>query len=344
MSTIALISGITGQDGSYLSELLLEKNYIVWGMIRKTTADRMQNINHLLDNKNLILRYGDLTEGTSICNILSEIKSTYVDLKVLEIYNLGALTHVKLSFELPEYVTNVNALGVLRFLEAIRLSGFPEKIRFYQASTSEMMGKVTEVPQTETTPFYPRSPYGVAKLYGYWIVKNYRESYNLFACNGILFNHTSIKRDESFVCRKITKGLAKIISGTSENLVLGNIHSQRDFGAAKDYVRGMWLMLQQDTPDDFILCSGETHSIKELVEKAFGMKGFDIQWKGAGINEIGFDSITGKELIVISEKFYRPAEVDLLLGDCTKAKTILNWQPECTFDQLIKEMVEYDCQ
>lgn len=340
----AFITGISGQDGSYLTELLLEKNYTVWGMIRKSTATiKAQHIQHLLEHPNLHLRYGDLTEGNTICNIIREIKEKNPDLERLEVYNLGALTHVGLAFEMPEYTANVNALGVLRVLEAIRTSGYQEKIRFYQASTSELFGKVMEVPQTEKTPFYPRSPYAVSKIYGYYITKNYRESYNLYACSGMLYNHDSIRRDEIFVTRKITKGLSDILHGRCAYITLGNIYASRDIGSAKEYVRGMWTMLQQDKPDDYILCSNETHTIKEFVEKAFKLKGFDIQWKGTGLDEVGYDAITGKELIFISKEFYRPAEVDLLLGDSTKAFTELGWKHECTFDQLIEEMVNHDC-
>ena len=343
MDKIALITGITGQDGSYLAELLLEKEYQVWGMIRKSSAtNKMQNIQHLLIHKNLTLKYGDVTDSNAITTILQDIKDKY-EVERLEIYNLGALTHVGLSFEMPEYTANVNGIGVLKLLEAIRKSGYSENIRFYQASTSEMFGKVQSVPQTLSTPFYPRSPYGVAKLYGYWITRNYRESYGLYTVSSILFNHESERRDEIFVTRKITKAIADIIHGRSDKLILGNINACRDFGHAKDYVRGMWLMLQQDTPEDYILATNETHSIREFVEKAFALKGFDIKWKGEGLDEIGYDSNTGRELVFISAEFFRPAEVDLLLGDNSKAVETLGWTQEYTFDTLVQEMIDHDC-
>ena len=292
---IALITGITGQDGSYLSELLLEKKYVVWGIIRRSSNINTQRIEHI--RKDLILKYGDLTDSICLVNILNEIKNKYTNLNKLEIYNLAAMSHVKVSFEVPEYSTDVNANGTLRMLEAIKNCGYSDKIKFYQASTSELYGKVQEIPQTEETPFYPRSPYAVSKLYSYWIVKNYREAYNLFACNGILFNHESPRRGLTFVTRKITLGLSKILKGEENKLVLGNIDSKRDWGHAKDYVKGMWLILQQETPDDFILSTNETHSVREFIEKSFSLKGFDIKWKGTGINEIGYDSKTNRELI-----------------------------------------------
>lgn len=343
MNKIALITGITGQDGSYLAELLLEKNYQVWGMIRKSSAtNKMQNIEHLLQHPNLTIKYGDITDSNALSGILQQIKDKY-DIDRLEIYNLAALTHVGLSFDLPEYTINVNGVAVLKFLEAIRKSGYMDQIRFYQASTSEMFGKVQATPQTLTTPFYPRSPYGVAKLYGFWITKNYREAYNLFACNGILYNHESKRRDEIFVTRKITKGLADIVHGRKDRLILGNIHSSRDFGHAKDYVNGMWLMLQQDQPDDYILSTATSYTIQAFIEKAFMLKGFNIQWKGEGLNEIGYDSNTGRELIFISSEFFRPSEVDHLLGDNSKAVNELGWQQEYNFDKLVEEMVTNDC-
>ena len=340
---VGLITGITGQDGSYLAELLLEKNYKVWGIIRRASDINTKRIDHLYHNKNLVLRYGDLTDSSNILHILYEIKSTYEDLKRLEIYNLAAMSHVKVSFEMPEYTGNVDGLGVLRFLEGIRSSGMQDKIRFYQASTSELYGKVQEIPQKETTPFYPRSPYGVAKLYGFWITKNYRESYNLFACNGILFNHESPRRGPTFVTRKITRGLNMILSGERDRLTMGNIDAKRDWGHAKDYCYGMWLMLQQETPDDYVLATNEEHTVREFIEKAFSLKGMNIKWKGEGVNEIGYDEETGKELIFISEKYFRPAEVDKLLGDASKANKVLGWKPQCSFDELVKEMVEQDC-
>ncbi len=344
MCKVALITGITGQDGSYLAELLLEKNYEVWGIIRRSSSINTGRIDHIFNSLNL--RYGDLSEPVNIMNILNEIKKTYVDddFQRLEVYNLAAMSHVKVSFDMPEYTCDIDAAGTLRILEAIRNCGIPlEKVRFYQASTSELYGKVVEVPQKETTPFYPRSPYGVAKLYAYWITKNYREAYDMYTCSGILFNHESPRRTHNFVTRKITLGLDKIISGKQENLVLGNINSLRDWGHAKDYVRGMWMIMQNDTPDDFVLSTNEYHSVREFVEKAFALKGFDIKWKGEGVNEIGYDEKSGRELILVSEKYFRPTEVDELLGDSSKAQHELGWKPTYTFDELVEEMVEHDC-
>ena len=339
---IALITGITGQDGSYLAELLLEKQYKVWGIIRRSSNINTSRIEHILDK--LILRYGDLSDSVNLLNILNEIKNKYEYIDRLEIYNLGAMSHVKVSFDMPEYTGDVDGIGVLRLLEASRNCGISlNKIRFYQASTSELYGKVVEVPQKETTPFYPRSPYGVAKLYAYWIVKNYREAYGMYACSGILFNHESPRRGHNFVTRKITIGLNKILKGIDNKLILGNINSLRDWGHAKDYVEGMWRILQQPTPDDFVLSTNEYHSVKEFIEKSFALKGFIVKWKGEGINEIGYDEITGKELIFISEKYFRPSEVDELLGDSTKARTELGWKCNYSFDDLIKEMVNEDC-
>ncbi len=341
---IAVVTGITGQDGSYLTELLLEKNYIVYGIIRRSSSINTERIEHLYSNQNLILRYGDLTDISNISMILSEIRETYSDtFERIEIYNLAAMSHVKVSFELPIYTANVDAVGTLNMLEAIRSSGLEHKVRFYQASTSELYGKVQEVPQKETTPFYPRSPYGVAKVYGFWIVKNYRESYSMFCCNGILFNHESPRRGPTFVTRKITRGLNMILKGERDKLIMGNLDSKRDWGHAKDYVEGMWRMLQQDTPDDYVLSTNEYHSVREFIEKAFLLKGFHILWKGKGINEIGYDKETGKELIFVSEKYFRPAEVDELLGDSTKARRELGWKPTYSFDELVKEMVDEDC-
>ena len=338
---IALITGITGQDGSYLTELLLDKGYLIYGIIRRASDINTKRIDHLYDNPNLKLRYGDLTDSSNIINIINEIKNE--NLERLEIYNLGAMSHVKVSFEMPEYTANTDGLGVLRLLEAIRFSGIQDKIRFYQASTSELYGLVQEVPQRESTPFYPRSPYGVAKLYGYWITKNYRESYGMFACNGILFNHESPRRGPTFVTRKITRGLNDIIKGKTDKLVMGNLDAKRDWGHAQDFVEGMWRMLQADEPKDYVLSTNEFHSVREFIEKAFLLKGFDIKWKGEGLNEIGYDANTGKELIFVSEKYFRPAEVDELLGDSTKARSELGWVPKYSFDDLVKEMVEYDC-
>ncbi len=340
---ISLITGITGQDGSYLAELLLEKNYIVWGLIRRASVINTTRIDHLMSCPNLILKYSDVNDGLNISLILAEIKNKYPELDILEVYNLAAMSHVKVSFEIPEYTVETDGVAVLKILDAIRLSGYSDKIRFYQASTSELYGKVMEIPQTETTPFYPRSPYGVAKLYAYWITKNYREAYGLFACNGILFNHESPRRGETFVTRKITKGLSSIIRGDIDNIILGNIDSKRDWGHAKDYVRGMWLMLQSNEPKDYILSTNEFHSVREFVEKSFKLKGFDIKWYGSGLEEVGYDSHTKKTLIKISEKYFRPTEVEELLGDSKKARTELGWKPSYAFEELVKEMVEEDC-
>jgi GDPmannose 4,6-dehydratase len=340
---IALITGITGQDGSYLAELLLEKEYIVYGIIRRSSSINTNRIDHIFNNKNLILKYGDLSDGTCLLEILYEIKNKYTDMERLEVYNLGAMSHVKVSFEIPEYTADIDGVGTLRLLNAIRSSGLESKTRFYQASTSELYGKVMEVPQTEKTPFYPRSPYGVAKLYGFWITKNYRESYDMFACSGVLFNHESSRRAHNFVTRKITIGLGKILRGETDKLVLGNLDAKRDWGHAKDYCHGMYLILQSDKPDDYVLSTNEFHSVREFVEKAFALRGFNIAWKGEGINEVGYDTNTGRELIFVSEKYFRPAEVEELLGDSTKARTELGWIPSCTFDELVKEMVEADC-
>jgi GDPmannose 4,6-dehydratase len=342
MTKVALITGITGQDGSYLAELLLEKNYKVVGIIRRSSNINTQRIEHIYSK--LILRYGDLTDGINITNVLNEIKNTTEHLEVLEIYNLAAMSHVKVSFELPEYTGNVDGLGTLRILESVKNCGIPiEKIRFYQASTSELYGKVMEIPQRETTPFYPRSPYGVAKLYGFWITKNYREAYGMYACSGILFNHESPRRGHNFVTRKITIALNNILKGKQDKLVLGNIDSLRDWGHAKDYVYGMWQILQQEVADDYVLSTNEYHSVREFVEKSFGLKGFTIKWRGKGTDEVGYDENTGKVLIVISEKYFRPTEVEELLGDSTKARTELGWIPKYSFDELVREMVEYDC-
>ena len=343
MTKVAFITGITGQDGSYLAELLIEKGYDVWGIIRRSSNINTNRIEHIFDK--LVLRYGDLTDSSNLFNVLTEIKTKYGNcLDRLEVYNLGAMSHVKVSFEMPEYTADVDGVGTLRLLEAIRSCGIPnDNVRFYQASTSEMYGKVVEVPQKETTPFYPRSPYGVAKLYGYWITKNYRESYGMYACSGILFNHESPRRGHNFVTRKVTIAIGNILKGKQEKLVLGNIHSLRDWGHAKDYVEGMWRMLQQEKADDYVLSTNEYHTVKEFVEKAFALKGFVIKWRGSGVDEIGYDEVTNHELICVSEKYFRPAEVDELLGDSTRARTELGWEPKHTFDELVKEMVESDC-
>ena len=342
MSKVAFITGITGQDGSYLAELLLEKGYDVWGIVRRSSNIITTRIDHIFNK--LTLRYGDLTDSSNLLNLLMEIKNTYPLIERLEVYNLGAMSHVKISFDMPEYTCDVDAMGTLRLLEAIRMCNIQlNKIRFYQASTSEMFGKVVEVPQKETTPFYPRSPYGVAKLYSYWITKNYRESYGMFACSGILFNHESERRAHNFVTRKITMALGNILNGKQDKLVLGNINSLRDWGHARDYVEGMWLMLQRETPDDYILSTNEYHSVREFVEKSFLLKGMNIKWKGEGIDEIGYDEDTGRELIFISDKYFRPSEVDELLGDSSKAKKELGWSPKISFDELVRLMVENDC-
>ena len=341
MPKVALITGITGQDGSYLAEFLIKKGYYVWGIIRRSSNINTHRIEHIFDK--LTLRYGDLTDSSNLLNVLIEIKNKYLDLGMLEVYNLGAMSHVKVSFEMPEYTCDVDAMGTLRLLESLRICGIDMgKIRFYQASTSEMYGKVVEVPQKETTPFYPRSPYGVAKLYSYWITKNYRESYNMYACSGILFNHESPRRGHNFVTRKVTIALGNIVAGKQDKLILGNINSLRDWGHAKDYVEGMWLMLQQEIPDDFVLSTNEYHSVREFVEKSFALKGFQIKWRGTGVNEVGYDEITGRELVFISDKYFRPAEVEELLGDSTKARTELGWVPRCSFEELVKEMVDAD--
>lgn len=343
MSKVAFLTGITGQDGSYLAELLLSKNYIVHGLIRRSSSINTGRIDHIFTNKNLILHYGDLTDSSCLNAILSTIKQKYSDMDRLEIYNLAAQSHVKVSFEMPEYTADADAFGTLKLLEAIRSNDLMSIARFYQASTSELYGLVQEIPQKETTPFYPRSPYGVAKLYAYWIVKNYRESYNMFACNGILFNHESERRGHNFVTRKITMGIQKILTGETDRLVMGNIDSERDWGHAEDYVEGMWRILQHDVPEDFVLATGEKHTVRKFIEKAFALKDIEIVWKGEGVNEIGYDKNSGVEYVFIDEKYYRPAEVELLLGDATKANTVLDWRPKVDFDTLVKRMIDYDC-
>lgn len=339
---IAFITGITGQDGSYLAELLLSKNYIVHGLIRRSSTINTMRIEHIFNDKNLKLHYGDITDSSCLQKILNLIKNTYSNMERLEIYNLAAQSHVKVSFEMPEYTADTDAFGTLKLLEAIRNNNLEKKARFYQASTSELYGKVQETPQSETTPFYPRSPYAVAKLYAYWIVKNYREAYGIFACNGILFNHGGVRRGHNFVERKITLGLGKILRGETDRLVMGNIDSMRDLGNAEDYVEGMWRMLQADEPDDYVLSTDETHSVREMIEVAFGMRGFDIKWEGCGINEIGYNAKTGQALIFIDEKYYRPTEVEVLYGDSTKARNILGWEPKTSFKTLIEMMVNHD--
>ena len=347
MLKIALVTGITGQDGSYLSEFLLAKDYVVWGIIRRSSSINTSRIDNEYNNPRLKLRYGDLSDSSCLHEIINEIKRTYFDTALsdrLEIYNLGAMSHVKVSFDIPEYTADVDAVGTLRLLNTIRSTGMEKITRFYQASTSELYGKVVEVPQNENTPFYPRSPYGVAKLYSHWITKNFRESYGMYACSGILFNHESPRRGPTFVTRKITIALGNIINGKQDKLILGNIDAKRDWGHAKDYIEGMWLMLQNENgPDDFVLSTNEFHTVREFVEKAFSLKGFNIQWKGSGLDEVGYDTISGRELIFISDKYFRPAEVEELLGDSTKARALLGWAPKYTFDELVKEMVDTDC-
>ena len=328
----ALITGITGQDGSYLAELLLEKGYEVHGVIRRSSSMNTGRINHIYDNPNLKLHYGDVTDSLTILNILKKYPPD-------EIYNLAAQSHVAVSFETPEYTATVDALGTLKILESVRILNLDQYTKIYQASTSELYGKVQEVPQKETTPFYPRSPYGVAKLYGYWIVKNYRESYNMFACSGILFNHESPRRGFNFVTKKIVDGL-KDFKENGKILRLGNMNALRDWGHAKDYVRAMWLMLQQNTPDDYVIATGVQYSVRQFVEACAPYFDIDIEWSGEGENEIGTDRKTGKVAIVVDKKYYRPAEVETLLGDPSKAKSVLGWEPEYDFNSLVKEMCE----
>ncbi len=336
---IALVTGITGQDGSYLAEFLLSKGYEVHGLIRRSSSFNTWRIDHLYKDVHqqdgLHLHYGDLTDSVSIISLVKEIQPD-------EIYNLAAQSHVKVSFETPEYTANADGLGILRILEAIRLLGMTDKIKLYQASTSELFGLVQETPQTEKTPFYPRSPYGVAKLYAYWMVKNYREAYNMFACNGILFNHESPRRGQTFVTRKITMALCNIKMGKQEKLYLGNMDAKRDWGYAKEYVESMWLMLQQDKPDDYVVATGETHTVREFVEESCKVLDMDIEWKGKGVNEKGVDKKTGKVIVEIDPMYFRPTEVDLLLGDATKAKNKLGWKPKTKFKDLVKIMIESD--
>jgi len=340
---VAFVTGITGQDGSYLAELLLEKNYNVHGLIRRSSLINTGRIEHLFHHSNLKLHYGDMTDGSCLFMCLNMIKNTYPNMDVLEVYNLAAQSHVQVSFEMPEYTADTDAFGTLKLLEAIRNNNLDNITRYYQASTSELYGLIQEVPQNEKTPFYPRSPYGVAKLYGFWIVKNYREAYKMHCSNGILFNHESERRGHNFVTRKVTIGLGKILRGEEDKLVMGNIDSFRDWGHAKDYVEGMWLILQNDIPDDYVLATGEMHSVREFIVNAFSQRGFDIKWKGVGVEEIGYDETTGRELIFINAKYFRPTEVELLLGDSTKAKNVLKWKPKIKFDELVKLMVNIDC-
>jgi len=337
----ALITGITGQDGSYLTELLLEKDYEVHGIVRRSSVQKLDRIEHLLEldekkpYRRLFLHYGDLTDSSSIFNIIKAVQPD-------EIYNLAAQSHVRVSFEIPEITANCDALGTLRILESVKALDLQNKTKIYQASTSELYGKVIEVPQTENTPFYPRSPYGVAKLYSFWMIKNYREAYNMYAVNGILFNHESERRGETFVTRKITLIASKIALGLEDTLYLGNLYAKRDWGHAKDYVEAMWLMLQQDKPEDFVIATGEEHSVKEFVIEVFKHLGIEIEWKGEGLNEIGINKSNGKIIVKIDPYFFRPTEVDILKGDNTKAKTQLGWSPRISFQQLVKNMTVHD--
>lgn len=345
----ALITGVTGQDGAYLADFLLRKGYIVHGVKRRASSFNTERIDHLyqdphVNHRNFILHYGDLTDSTNLIRIVQETQPD-------EIYNLGAQSHVQVSFETPEYTANGDGLGVLRILEAIRILGLQHKTKFYQASTSELYGLVQEVPQSEKTPFYPRSPYGVAKLYGYWITVNYRESYNMFACNGILFNHESPQRGETFVTRKITRAVARIALGLEDKLWLGNLDAQRDWGHAKDYVEGMWMIMQHDTPDDFVLATGRTTYIRDFVRMAFREVGVELEFKGVGEQEIGIVASTansqypltpGQEVVAVDPRYFRPAEVDLLIGDATKARTLLGWEPKYTLEEMVQEMVASD--
>jgi len=336
----ALITGVTGQDGAYLAELLLAKDYEVHGIKRRSSSFNTGRIDHLyqdphVDEQRFFLHYGDLTDATNLIRIVQEVRPD-------EIYNLGAQSHVHVSFETPEYTANSDALGVLRLLEAIRILGLEKTTRFYQASTSELFGLVQEVPQKETTPFYPRSPYGVAKLYAYWITINYREAYGMYACNGILFNHESPIRGETFVTRKITRAAAKIARGAQEMLYLGNLDAKRDWGHARDYVRGMWLMLQQEAPHDYVLATGKTHTVRRFCELAFAAAGVTLAWEGEGENEVGVDSASGKTRVAVDPRYFRPTEVDLLVGDATRARKELGWRPEYTLEAMIEEMVASD--
>ncbi|GAB5034248.1 gdp-mannose dehydratase [Nannochloropsis oceanica] len=340
---VALLTGVTGQDGSYLCEFLLEKGYIVHGVIRRSSTFNTHRIEHLYKDRHaagvrFFLHYGDLTDSTNLTQLISQIRPD-------EIYNLGAMSHVKVSFQMSEYTADVDGIGALRLLNAVRACGLEKTTRLYQASTSELYGKVQEVPQSETTPFYPRSPYGVAKQYAYWILVNYREAYNMFLVNGILFNHESPRRGPTFVTRKITRAVARIHKGLQKTLYLGNLDAQRDWGHARDYIRGMWMMLQHDTPDDFVLATGECHAVREFVEKAFNHVGMEIEWKGekGSVHEIGYNKADPEHALVkVDPQYFRPTEVELLLGDPAKAKKVIGWECEVSFDDLVKEMVEAD--
>lgn len=332
----ALIFGVTGQDGSYLAEFLLAKGYEVHGCKRKASSFNTTRIDHLMANTQFKLHYADLTDASHSIKLLQEIQPD-------EVYNLAAQSHVAVSFELPEYTANVDALGTLRILEGIRLLGLSKKTKFYQASTSELYGKIQEPIQKETTPFYPRSPYAVAKLCAYWMVVNYREAYGMFAVNGILFNHESPRRGETFVTRKITRGVAAIKQGKQDKLLLGNLHAKRDWGYAPDYVEAMWLMLQQEEPEDFVIATGQTHTVKEFVERAFEEVGIELVWQGQGTEEVGIDKETGNIVVQVDPRYFRPTEVDVLLGDAKKSRNKLGWAPKTTFDELVKIMVQADC-
>ena len=331
MDKVALITGITGQDGSYLAELLLEKGYEVHGIVRRASLINTHRIDHIYEK--IKLHYGDLTDSTNLVRVIQKVKPD-------EIYNLGAQSHVKVSFEMPEYTGMVDGLGTLRILEAVRLLGMEDKVRIYQASTSEMYGKVKEIPQTENTPFHPRSPYGCAKVYAYWATKNYREAYNMYACSGILFNHESPRRGETFVTRKIVQALDKISKGEQNVLALGNLNAKRDWGHAKDYVEAMWLMLQQEEAEDYVIALNEQHSVREFVEAAAPYFGFDIQWYGEGEDEIGMDKKTKKTIVKVDSRYFRPSEVDTLLGDSSKARKELGWTPKISFKELVEDMCE----
>ena len=329
MKKVALITGITGQDGSYLAESLLRKGYEVHGIVRRSSLINTHRIDHIY--KDIELHYGDLTDSTNVVNVIKKVEPD-------EIYNLAAQSHVKVSFELPEYTGNVDGLGTLRILEAVRLLGLENKVRIYQASTSEMFGKVQETPQKETTPFYPRSPYGCAKVYAYWLTRNYRESYGLHAGSGILFNHESPRRGETFVTRKVTIALKNIAEGKWDTLYLGNLNSLRDWGHAKDFVEAMWMMLQQERGDDYVVSTNEQHSVREFVEKSAHYFNMNIEWQGEGLEEVGVDTISGRTIVRVNEKYFRPTEVDTLLGDATKAREVLGWYPKISFDQLVEDM------
>lgn len=340
MSKVALITGITGQDGAYLAELLLEKGYIVHGVKRRTSMFNTDRIDHLYKDQHeqdvrFFLHYGDMTDSTNLIRIIQQVQPD-------EVYNLAAQSHVQVSFDTPEYTANSDALGTLRLLEAIRILGLTKKTRFYQASTSELYGLVQETPQKETTPFYPRSPYAAAKLYGYWITVNYREAYGVFACNGILFNHESPIRGETFVTRKITRAVARIKLGLQQKLYLGNLDAKRDWGYAKDYVEAMWLILQQDKAEDFVIATGQTIPVRAFVQKAFKEIGVDVEWKGSGLDEKGIDKKTGQVLVEVDPRYFRPTEVDLLIGDPSKAKSKLGWEPKTSLSKLVAMMVQED--